>query len=53
MKSTGHSSHVLITLIFLENFSKNMQIENFVRIPSVGVELFQGGGQTHKQAWIT
>jgi hypothetical protein len=37
-------------LNFLDKFSKKYSISNFVKIFSVGAELFQANGQTDKQA---
>jgi len=34
------------TVIFWTDFGKNTQISNFMKIRSVGAELFRGGGQT-------
>jgi len=36
---------------FLDKFSKNTQMPNFVKIRPVGVELFHADGQTDMTAW--
>ena len=46
VKGTRHSCQ---NLSFLDRFSKNIQIPNFVKIRPVGNELFYGGGRTDRQ----
>jgi hypothetical protein len=38
---------------FLDRFSKNTQISNFVKIRPVGEELFHADGQTDGQTYMT
>jgi hypothetical protein len=40
------SSHFNETLVFLDRFSKNSHISNFLKIRPVGAELFHADGQT-------
>jgi hypothetical protein len=46
MYSTRYSCHILIELEFSGNFSKNTQISSFMKIRSLGAELFHADGQT-------
>ena len=50
--STHYSSHTIIGLEFLENFSKNTQISNLVKIRPVGAELFHADGQANAKNLI-
>jgi hypothetical protein len=49
MQSTLHSCQILMKLEFLDRFSKNPQIPNFIKIRLVGAELFHAGGRTDGQ----
>jgi hypothetical protein len=44
MKSTRYSYHILMKLEFFDRFSKITQISNFMKILSVGAELYHAGG---------
>jgi hypothetical protein len=50
MKSTRYFSHILNKLDFSRQIFQKYANRNFVNIRSVEVELFQAGGQTHRQA---
>jgi hypothetical protein len=45
MESIRFSCHILIKLNFLDRFSKNPLISNFMKIRPVGAELFHADGQ--------
>jgi hypothetical protein len=45
MWSTRYSCPVLMKLYFLDKFSKNNQISNFIKIRPLGTELFRADGQ--------
>ena len=49
MYSIGYSCQISTKLNFLDRFYKNTQIPNFMKIPSVGAELFHEYEQTASQ----
>jgi len=44
MQSTRYSRRILMN--FLDTFSKNTQISNFIKLHPVGAKLFHADGQT-------
>ena len=47
-KYTRYSCHILTNLNFLESFSKNIQIPNFMKIGPVVAELFPADRRTDR-----
>jgi len=48
MYSTFYSCQILMELNFLNRFSENPQISNFMKIRTLGAELFHADGRTDR-----
>jgi len=42
-----------LNMNFLNRFSKNIHVPNFMKIRPVGAELFHADGQAHRQTYMT
>jgi len=51
MYSTRYSCPIIMKLEYSQQFSKNIPISNFMKIRSLGAELFHADRRTDGQTW--